>query len=242
MRFLISKEVFEKFPNYIVGVVVATDIKRNCHKEISKLLNCIIKETKEKFLIENHITQCPNIAVWRNAFSSLGWDPKETKTSIDAMVSRIVKYGNLPTINDIVDLVNYISLKYILPVGAHDIDKMTGDMAVRFTKEGDKFTPMGQIMAERVPSGEVVYTDDAEVRTRKWVWRQGEKAKIFPDTKTVFFPIDGFIDVNYESVVRARKELADLIGSLFYGKTQVFLVTFDSFKTDEFNKIINYKE
>jgi len=236
MKFVVSKEVFKKFPNYIVGVVVATDIKRNHHEEISKLLNVSVQKIKNKFLTENQVAQYPDISIWRDAFLNLGWNHKEIKSSIDAMINRIVKYGNLPEINDVVDLANYISLKYILPVGAHDIGRMSGDIVVRLAKQGDKFTSMGQTKTEKVPLGEIVYADTIEVRTRKWVWRQGEKAKIFPGTKTVFFPIDGFADTNYENVVKARDGLANLIENLFSGKTQVFLVNYDNPETGEFNK------
>lgn len=235
MKFKVSEEIFKKFPNYVVGVVVATNIRDSSYKKIDNLLEKSIQKIKKDFLTEDDIARHPYIYVWRDAFSKAGWNPKETKASIDAILNRIVKSGNFPGINKIVDLANYISLKYLLPVGAHDIDRMVGDIIIRLAKDGDKFTPMGSEKIESVPLGEIVYADSIEVRTRRWVWRQGNKAKIFPDTKKIFFPIDGFTDINLKHVISARDELAKLVEKLFRGETQVFLVKIDNPETNEFN-------
>ena len=53
------------------------------------------------------------------------------------------------------------------------------------------------------------------MRTRRWTWRQSEIGKITEDTSSVFFPIDGFTDINRERVIQARDELAELIENIF---------------------------
>ena len=109
------------------------------------------------------------------------------------------------------DLVNSLSLKYVLPMGAHDLDRLKGDMQVRFTKGGEVFTPFGGEETETVAAGEVVYTDDEEICTRRWVWRQGERSKVVPASKTILFPLDGFYGISEEKVRAAREELAALL-------------------------------
>lgn len=54
-----------------------------------------------------------------------------------------------------VDLGNAISLKYYLPVGAHDLDTMDGEFCVRCAGEDDTFLPFGGTETEKADIGEV---------------------------------------------------------------------------------------
>ena len=57
----------------------------------------------------------------------------------------ILSQEEAPTVNDAVDLGNIVSLKYRVPVGAHDLDRLRGDFVVRVTREGEYFTVLGEI-------------------------------------------------------------------------------------------------
>lgn len=116
--------------------------------------------------------------------------------SIEALGKRVQKGHALPEINSIVDLGNAFSLKYVLPMGAHDIGKLDGDLEVRFSVEEDTFLPLGETEAEKPGAGELVYVSSHTVKTRRWIWRQSDDGKITEDTKDVFFPIDGFLGKN----------------------------------------------
>lgn len=74
---------------------------------------------------------------------------------------------------------------------------------IRFSKKGDKFVAFGSKEEEELEDGELIYCVGNEVRTRRWIWRQSEKGKITEETTDVFFPIDGFKDKNYNSVINA---------------------------------------
>ena len=51
-------------------------------------------------------------------------------------------------------------------MGAHDLDALEGEIAVRFSKKGDAFTPLGEEVVEVLDSGELVYADSKRIRTR----------------------------------------------------------------------------
>ena len=110
-------------------------------------------------------------------------------SSIEATVKRVSKGNVLPSINPIVDLVNSISLKYILPMGAHDLDALTGEIAIRFSRKGDAFTPLGENLVEVLDNGELVYADSKRIRTRRWIWRQSNIGKINENSKNIFLPL-----------------------------------------------------
>lgn len=221
MRFCVSNDIFAKFPTACFGVVVVENFQTSAPETVAEMLNSALEVTPSRF--PDGIKGHPSIAVWRDAFSNMGLNPNKYLSSVEALTSRVVKTAKLPSINFTVDLVNSLSLKYILPMGAHDIGRIQGDIWLRLSRNGDKFTPFGSDQAEEVPEGEIVYADDQEVRTRRWVWRQGEKAKIQPDSNSIFFPIDGFTDVNRNDVMAARDELAAYLGNTG-GKVRVYFV------------------
>lgn len=212
MRFYVTKEVFEKFPTACFGVVVVEGFKSGSPDKVSEMLSSAVATAPVTF--SEGVKAHPNITVWREAFVDMGLNPNKFLSSVEALSSRVVKTAKLPSINFVVDLVNSLSLKYVLPMGAHDINLIQGDISLRLSRLGDKFTPFGSDQAEEVPEGEIVYADDQEVRTRRWVWRQGERAKIQPESSSIFFPIDGFSHVNKGDVIVARNELADLLGNM----------------------------
>lgn len=135
--------------------------------------------------------------------------------SIEALFTRIAKGKGMPHINPVVDLGNAISLKYTLPLGAHDLGDAGDDIQVRLSRPGDTFLPFGSTKEEAPDAGEVVYAVGSQVRTRRWTWRQSEHGKIEAGSSSIFFPIDGFSNFNKETVMEARDELSRWIARLF---------------------------
>ncbi|MDY4573762.1 MAG: phenylalanine--tRNA ligase beta subunit-related protein [Intestinibacter sp.] len=216
MKFIVEKEVFDKLDDVCFGIVVAKGIDNTQKIEkIQNLLETGIKANEEKYEGKK-VKESEEVACYREAFRALGINPNKFMSSIEAMLTRVSKKKGLPSINPIVDIGNAMSLKYYLPMGAHDIDTiMPQDVEVRFSREGDKFIPFGETEAEVLDAGELVYAVGDKVRTRRWIWRQSEEGKIVESTKNIFFPIDGFKNSNYDNLMAAREELASLLKEIF---------------------------
>lgn len=215
MQFFVSEEVFAQFPNICIGVVIAESID---NVRLSERIGALLQQAAgEAYAALNgtDVKAHPAVAVWRDAFSQLGLNPNKYPSSIEALAKRLSKRPELPRINNVVDLVNAMAVRHLVPMGAHDIDRVVGELAVRFTGAGEKFTPFGETEAETVDEHELVYTDAEEVRTRKWVWRQGEKAKVTEATRNVFFPIDGFYGATETNVRAAQADLAAQLTATF---------------------------
>lgn len=214
-KFAVAPEVFKILPNYCLGVVVAKGIH---NWEASPVIREWMEAEQEKFcreFAEVNLKEYPGISVYREAFQKLNMNPNKFMCSIEALAKRVQKGNRLPGINSIVDLGNAMSLKYVLPMGAHDIDRFEGDMMVRFSTPEDHFLPMGETAQEDMPEGELVYVSGNTVKTRRWIWRQSEDGKITEDTSYALFPIDGFEGVNEGKVQEARQELAQFLKEQF---------------------------
>lgn len=221
MKFIVTPEIFEKLPDLYVGVVVAKEVDNSQnYPKINELLNKYMKFSQEKFDGVN-VKQNDEIISYREAFRKIGINPNRYPCSAEALFKRLSKGKDLPHINPLVDLNNAISLKYTLPMGTHSLDGIEDNIMMRVAQPGDNFIPLGTDKVEEPDEEEVVYAVGKDVRTRRWTWRQSEHGKITDQTRDVFFPIDGFIDVNKDTVNKARTDLAMKIAEIFGVKTQV---------------------
>lgn len=214
-KFAVAKEVFEKLPTYCLGVVVAKGMDNS--KE-NALVTQMMNEQMDAFMqrMEGvNLKEYEGIKPYRDAFVTLEMNPNKFMCSVEALSKRVQKGNRLPSINPLVDLGNALSLKYCLPMGAHDIEKLSGDMTVRFSTAEDHFLPMGETEIEVMPDGELVYVSGHTVKTRRWIWRQSDDGKIDEKTNDLFYPIDGFSDANLEAVHAATKELAEILEKEF---------------------------
>ena len=107
-----------------------------------------------------------------------------------------------------------------LPASGDDLDKIVGDVAFRFARDGDDFQDMsGDADLGGPPKpGEVVYADAAKVLCRRWNWRQDGRSTITPQTRRalVVLQANGFGDV-----AAAAEDLAALLGRFCGGQCQI---------------------
>ena len=121
MKFVVEKEIFEKLPTACFGVVVAKGIDNGkSYPTVDALLDESIAAAAAHFEGKK-VKEEPEILPYREAFRALGINPNKFMCSIEALFTRIAKGKGMPHINPIVDLGNAVSLKYTLPMGAHDL-------------------------------------------------------------------------------------------------------------------------
>ena len=152
---------------------------------------------------------------YRNALRELGINPNKYPCSIEAILTRISKKGDFPSISPIVDLGNYISIKYRLPVGVHDLGTINDCLAIRLATDDDCMNAENNLEKDTLQTGEPVYVTGNSVRTRRWMWRQTPAGRITEKSTDFLFPIDGF-ESNKETVEAACRELVTLLKELFH--------------------------
>lgn len=214
--FGIAKEVFDLLPEACFGVVVAKGIdNKSENDQIGQLLMDEVKAVCARMEGIN-VKQYEPVVYYREAFQKIGINPNRYANSVEALTKRVTNGTPFPRINNIVDIGNAMSIKYVLPMGAHDIDKLSGgDLMVRLATSEDTFIPFGETEAESVPEGEMVYATGSQIKTRRWIWRQSEVGKIDENSCNVVFPIDGFLGKNDDKVKAAAEELAKHLEELF---------------------------
>lgn len=208
MKFKVDEKVFKLLPDYKVAclVIKGLDNTKPSNSEVDMsfayLSHNSVKTRRDFDLnpeMHSDVTQ-----KWESAMKKLGIDTKEVHPSFVALNNRIcLDRSVIPNINPLINTLNAESIKNATPLGAHDLDKVSGYLAVTFNTNGLSFVQMNTGKIIEVNEDEVVYADEKDVLTRNWIWKQSDKDKITEQSQNVFIPIDiiGFSNEEINNLV-----------------------------------------
>lgn len=208
-KIIIDEALFKQFPNFKRGVIIVSGIDNTPSNDyIKTLLDKEIEKRKGTDCVDHEF-----IKAWSNAHQSFGSNPNKFPPSIKSLLKRIQGGNGLPYINSAVALFNYISIKYLIPCGGDDTNKIEGNLHLGFAKGDEVFIPLGSSESETPTPGEVIYFDDKtlNVMCRRWNWRNGDFTKIVDSSKLIVINVDGIDSVPRILIEEARNELAKLL-------------------------------
>ncbi|MEW6533292.1 MAG: phenylalanine--tRNA ligase beta subunit-related protein [Thermodesulfobacteriota bacterium] len=218
--YTISQEVFDRYPGYVRGLVIAHGVKNGPSPEgLTSLLRAAEDEVRGKLNLEK-LAEHPKMASWREAYRAFGAKPSKFRPSIEAMVRRVLRNEPLPSISALVDIGNVVSLRYLVPAGGHAIDVLTQDIELRPALGDEEFTPLDSDEVEHPLPGEIIFVEGKTVLTRRWTWRQAKHTLVVPETTALEVNVDGLPPVTVEQVKEACREIAELIERFCGGRTR----------------------
>lgn len=224
----VSPEIFERFPGYVRGVVIAHDVDNGpSPAELVQMLREAEESVRARIDLEK-IAEEPRIRSWREAYRAFGAKPAEFRSSVEAMARRALRGDELPAINTLVDIGNVMSLRHLIPAGGHAIDLLNGDIELRFATGDEDFVAFGSDQLEHPLPGEVIFVEGKTVLTRRWTWRQGNHTLTLPETRAIEFNVDGLPPVTRADIEAASAEVAELIGRFCGGTSRIDYLTADS--------------
>ncbi len=225
MKFSIDKEIFQRWPEVRVGVLVLRGIANGGKsKKITEALRGA--EEKGKGELQNiDFGELPETAVWRQVYREFGSDPHDYRSSVEALLRRVKAGKPLPEINKLVDLYNYLSIKYRIPAGAEDLDKVEGDISLTIASGEEKGKYIGGDEVESAYAGEVIYKDDGGFICRRWNWREGDRTKIDEETTNAVLVFELLPSVEQRALEEALSEAKEMVGSELGGEVEEFLMS-----------------
>lgn len=184
--YTIEPTVFEMFPAFRRGVVVATGIDNGiADPETARLLAAAAA---------NPDFEPAKIEVWNEAYRKFGADPDKQTPSIRFLYQQIQKGKPPRSISKVVDLFNIISLRWTAPCGGDDLATLDGgDLLLGLARGDETFAPLFKPAAIEHPlPGEVIYytPQTRRVLCRRWTWRNADFSKIAPGTNAVAINVD----------------------------------------------------
>ena len=220
----ISDDIFALFPEYRRGVVLAYEVENEeSPPDLIGMLRTAEESVRERLNLED-LTAHPRIASWREAFRKAGIKPSEFRASVEAMARRVLRHQELPSINALVDIGNILSLRHLLPVGSHAIDRITDNIALRPASGEEEFVPLGSEKVERPAPGEIIFAEGNHVLTRRWSWRQGHHTLTTVATTAVEFNVDGLPPVPRSEIEEICLKLMELVQKFCGGKMRYEII------------------
>jgi DNA/RNA-binding domain of Phe-tRNA-synthetase-like protein len=212
MKLVITDTIFDDFPELVLGVVILHNIDNSQNRaEITEMLRQA-EAALPGIFGNTPVIEHPYIASWREAYRKFGAKPKDYPSSVENLTRRVLNGATIGYINNLVSFYNTISLRYILPVGGEDLDKIVSD--VLLTRAGNDEPAvflLGEKEARAPHAGEIIYKDDAGAICRRWNWKEADRTKLTHETRNAFLVIEALPPVPRETVETAIRELADLV-------------------------------
>lgn len=153
----------------------------------------------------------PILAGFRDLHTKVGRSNRDYVASPEGLRWLFLERGRFPHINTLVDIYNLVSLKSGLALGAHDVDKVQGNITLRLTKGDEIFVPLGRAEPVAVFPGEYGYVDDGNNVICRLEVLQVEPTKVTSESKDVFVIIEGNANTDAEYVRAAAKDVCELI-------------------------------
>lgn len=138
--------------------VIAYNVKVQIEQPaLNNELNELINEIRNKISQPNLLNDYRASQV-RNLFKKIKLDPTKYRPSSEALFRRCHKDGYIPFINNIVAICNYCSLKYLIPIGCYDLDKISDNLTIKIGGKGDKFFSLRS--TEFMAEGRIIIADE----------------------------------------------------------------------------------
>jgi DNA/RNA-binding domain of Phe-tRNA-synthetase-like protein len=202
-------DIFARYPGLHAAIVLAYGLTNAASPPA--LQSAYLEEQRQTLarLGDTPLSEVESLAAWRQAFRGFGVDPTKYRSAPEALLRRLTKKGDIPSINALVDLCNLVSIRYALPIAAVDTRRVQGGITVHFAKGDERFTDLGQEEIQHPESGEVVFTDEAGVvMARRWCWRQSDQSAAQPDTRDPVITIEA---QHPDGEAAVRQAAADLV-------------------------------
>jgi len=210
--FRYDKAIIERFPTVVGGVIQAVEVRNG---PAPAGLEAAFRDEQAAVrvrLADTPLSDLPTLAAWRSAFRAFGVDPTQYRSAAEALLRRLVKQGELPSISTLVDLANLVSIRHALPVAVFDARAISSDVVVRFARGDEPWADLGASESDHPEPGEVVFVDAVDaVCARRWCWRQSRASATREDTSEVLVTVEGHHGRAPDDVAAALGDLEALL-------------------------------
>ncbi|WP_077211037.1 B3/4 domain-containing protein [Bacillus dakarensis] len=139
MEVMISPHICSRISNFKIGIIQYENIEVAESPQMLKGRLQLFQESLYFELEDKTVTSLEGISEWRSLFKALGKDPNRYRHSAEAMYRRVQKHNFLTPVNSAIDLNNFFSLQYQIPLGIYDMNSLEGDLMIRAGDQGEEY-------------------------------------------------------------------------------------------------------
>ena len=142
-RVSIDAEMKAKCPRVALACVTA-EVETGATSEAMDRELRVCEEKILKLAEPRAVLESAAILTTRAAYKALGKDPARYRGSAEALLRRVIAGKGLPRINNVVDVINLVSVESRLPVGLYDSAHVEGDVVFRAGRAGETYKGIGK--------------------------------------------------------------------------------------------------
>lgn len=143
LQVTVDPELRARCPRVALACVAASVVTHPMSPELAAQLR--VCEEKILALPElKAVLESPAILATRSAYKALGKDPARYRGSAEALLRRAIAGKGLPRVNNVVDVINVVSVESRLPIGLYDLQHVQGDILFRAGRAGETYKGIGK--------------------------------------------------------------------------------------------------
>lgn len=208
MKFIVQDEV-RALGVKILGVVIEKVDNNTFNQQFETWRKNKISELLNKYK-DYDIKSDKVIEGFYTLHERVGVPRRKNLPASENLIKLLVKHEDMTSINKAVDIYNIISMESKLCLGAHDIDKVSGNVTLKITNGTEKFIPLGSSEIKPIRSGEYSFVDDSNDIICYLDIRQVDKTKVTNDTKNILYFIIGNECNSYDELRSVAKDIVDV--------------------------------
>jgi DNA/RNA-binding domain of Phe-tRNA-synthetase-like protein len=211
MKFQYRDDLLAHHPDICGGVLYATHL-RNGSTPPELAARYAAEQEAARTRIQTLLSEVPSLAAWRQAFRRFGANPTKYRSAAEALLRRLEKKGDIPSINTLVDIGNLVSIRYALPVAIFDARHIVGGITVHPATGDERFVELDSQQPEHPEADEVIFSDETGlVVARRWCWRQSAESAARPDTTTALVTVEAHHPGGCADIEQAVHDLSTLL-------------------------------
>jgi DNA/RNA-binding domain of Phe-tRNA-synthetase-like protein len=143
LKITVSNDLAVKVPELQLACIECDVVMLPCQEELWKEIQQKINKIASTISIEQ-ISQLPAISTSRKAYKACGKDPARYRLSAEALLRRVVNRNEIYQINNVVDLLNLVSISTGFSIGGYDADKIEGDIVYGIGRQNEPYFGIGR--------------------------------------------------------------------------------------------------
>ncbi|MBQ0137809.1 MAG: hypothetical protein KBT36_00765 [Kurthia sp.] len=140
-------------PDFKIGIIHYTKIVVEESPQMIKGRTLLYQENLYLDLQDIAVTEKAGVREWRALWKKFGADPNRYRPSSEALLRRIAKQNYLTPFHSAVDLNNFFSLQYEIPVGIYDAATLSGNIEISLGTEETTYAGLNgrDVMLKSIP-------------------------------------------------------------------------------------------
>ena len=181
----------------------------------------VAEDLRSRFPTPRSVRETARVVALHSIFRAVGINPRKLQPSCERLVQLALKRGAIPSINNLVDTCNLVSLRWICSLGAHDLDRLSPPVELRLLNGDETFVPLGSREPESFGPGEFGYVDAGNRLICRLDVRQAEFSKITSETTNMLLIVGATHALGAADVDRILAETLDRVTEACGGRGRI---------------------